>query len=222
MGSDGYKSGYLPYSIEDGFEQVVKDFAYWRVETAALKSAPNGQDSVWIARDLKLREMLTIRDIGYWAHFVGDGSQPLHVSVHFNGWGAYPNPDGYTNDKIHGPFEGDFVRDHTTLASVEAAMTAPKACAPITTCTATYLAATNAYVQPLYALWAKGGFGRADAPSVRFATARVADGAAELRDMIVAAWRESGQASIGHNPEISVTAAEAGQPVPFAVLYGND
>ncbi len=222
VNSDGYKSGYLPYNIQDGFEQVAKDFAYWRVETAALKTSPNAEERAWIVRDLKQREALTVRDIGYWAHFVGDGSQPLHVSVHFNGWGTYANPDGYTKDKIHGPFEGAFVRDHLTLAGVEAAIAAPRPCAPIATCTAAYLATTNSYVQPLYAMWGRGEFLRADAPSVAFATARVADGAAELRDMIAAAWRASADGSIGHNPEISVRAAEDGQTVPFAALYGDD
>ncbi len=220
--SDSYKSGYLPYTIEDGFEQVVKDFAYWRIETAALKTSPDARQSAWIAQDLKLREALTVRDVGYWAHFVGDGSQPLHVSVHFNGWGDYPNPDGYTQDKLHGPFEGRFVHDHVTLAGVEAVMSPLQPCAPIASCTAAYLAATNSYVRPLYAMWGRGQFAKADLQSVAFTTARVADGAAELRDMIAAAWRASADASIGHNPQISVRAAEAGQTVPFAALYGDD
>ena len=222
VGADAYKSGYLPYNIEDGFEQVAKDFAYWRVEMAALKSDTNAAERAWIARDLKQREDLTVCDIGYWAHFVGDGSQPLHVSIHYNGWGDYPDPNGYTKDKIHGPFEGPFVRDHVTLATVEAAMPALRPCAPIATCTAAYLTATNTHVDPLYAMWGGGGFQRADAKAVAFATDRVAEGAAELRDMIVAAWRASDDAVIGHDPQIAVKAAEAGQAVPFGVLYGDD
>ena len=221
-GTDAYKSGYLPYNIEDGFEQVEKDFAYWRVETAALKSSASPAERVWIARDLKLREDLTIRDIGYWAHFVGDGSQPLHVSVHYNGWGDYPDPANYTKDKIHGPFEGPFVHDHVTLAGVEAAMAPLQPCAPIATCTASYLAATNGHVIPLYQMWGAGDFQRVDAQAVSFANARVAEGAAALRDMIAAAWRASDDAVLGRDPQISVKAAEAGQPVAFAILYGDD
>ena len=221
-GTDAYKSGYLPYNIEDGFEQVEKDFGYWRVETAALESSTSPAERAWIARDLKLRENLTIRDIGYWAHFVGDGSQPLHVSIHYNGWGDYPNPANYTKDRIHGPFEGPFVHDHVTLSTVEAAMAPLQPCTPIATCTAAYLAATNSHVVPLYRMWGAGDFKRADAQASAFATARVAEGAAELRDMIVAAWRASDDAVLGRDPQISVKAAEAGQPVPFAVLYGDD
>ena len=222
VGADSYKSGYLPYNIEDGFEQVEKDFAYWRVETAALKSSADPKERDWIARDLKQREDLTVRDIGYWAHFVGDGSMPLHVSIHYNGWGDCPNPNTYTKEKIHGPFEGAFVHDHVTLAAVEAAMPALQPCAPLNTCTADYLIATNGHMIPLYTLWGQGAFQRADAQSIAFTTARVAEGAAELRDMIVAAWRASEDQTLGHDPQISVRAAEGGQPVPFGILYGDD
>jgi hypothetical protein len=37
------------------------------------------------------------------------------VSIHYSGWGEYPNPNGYTNSKtIHAHFEGRFVRDNLT------------------------------------------------------------------------------------------------------------
>ena len=68
-----------------------------------------------------LREKLTLRDIGIWSHYVGDASQPLHVSVHFNGWGDYPNPAGYTNSKkIHAYFEGELVRRYLKRDAVAA------------------------------------------------------------------------------------------------------
>jgi hypothetical protein len=221
VGADQYRAGYLPYTIEDGFEQLVKDFAYWRVETAALKTAAPA-DRGWIAADRATRELLVIRDIGYWAHFVGDASQPLHVSVHYNGWGAYPNPNGYSQDKLHTPFEGPYVQQHLTLASVQAAMPPPASCAPIAACTAAYLGRTASYVQPLYALWGAGEFARATPRATAFATERVAAGAGALRDMIVAAWAASGDATVGYKPDITVKAAEAGAPVPLAALYGDD
>ncbi len=34
-----YKAGYLPYSIVDGFQQLRKDFAYWRALTKAIETA---------------------------------------------------------------------------------------------------------------------------------------------------------------------------------------
>ena len=52
-------------------------------------------------------------------------------------------------------------------------------------------------------------------------TERVAAGAAMLRDLVTKAWIDSEDGSAGH-PEISVRAVEAGAPVPFATLYGDD
>jgi hypothetical protein len=222
-GSDATRSGYLPYSIADGYQQLAKDFAYWRVETAALLTTKAPDDRAWIARDLKLREALIVRDLGYWAHFVGDGSQPMHVSIHYNGWGPGPNPEGYTNDKIHGPFEGAFVHDHVSLDAARADMRPYAPCAaPILSCTAAYLKTTATEVEPLYRLWGKGGFVGDDARGRAFTAARLADGASELRDLIVDAWRLSETESVGYQPSISVKAAEAGTIVPMDVLYGAD
>ncbi|MGC1302931.1 MAG: S1/P1 Nuclease [Caulobacteraceae bacterium] len=220
-GTDGFKSGYLPYTIQEGYQQLVKDFAYWRVETAALKTTTKPEDRAWIRRDLTLREVLILRDLGYWAHFVGDGSQPLHVSIHYNGWGKFPNPNNYTTDKIHGPFEGPFVHDHVTLAGVQAAMRPYSACTPIATCTAQFLITTGTFVEPLYQLWGTGAFQSADPKAVAFTTERVAAGATELRDLVVDAWNASEDDSVGY-PKFSVRDAEAGKPVPLTVFYGDD
>jgi hypothetical protein len=221
--TDSTKSGYLPYSIADGYEQLAKDFAYWRVETAALLTTKSPDDRAWIARDLKLREALIVRDLGYWAHFVGDGSQPMHVTIHYNGWGPGPNPHGYTNDKIHGPFEGAFVHDHVSLEAVRADIRPYAPCAaPILSCVGAYLQTTAAQVEPLYQLWGQGGFVGDDARGRAFTAARIADGASELRDLIVDAWRLSDTETVGYQPSISVKAAEAGTIVPIEVLYGAD
>ena len=159
------------------------------METAALKSASKAEDRAWLMHDHSLRGVLILRDLGYWGHFVGDGSQPLHVSIHYNGWGDGPNPHGYTTDKIHAPFEGAFVREHVTLATVRAAMKPYAPCGPIAACTSRYLAATNAYVEPLYRLWATGAFQTAAPPAVTFTTERVAAAADKLRDLVTDAWR---------------------------------
>lgn len=91
-----YKAGYLPYSIVEGFQQLRKDFSYWRALTKAIETAQAPEERAWFEADRRLREKLTLRDLGVWSHYGGDASQPLHVSVHFNGWGKHPNPDGYT------------------------------------------------------------------------------------------------------------------------------
>jgi hypothetical protein len=220
---DSYHAGYLPYSIIEGWQQLVKDFAYVRVLQAAIPREPNLERKAWMQRDLDRREALTLRDLGEWAHFVGDGSQPMHVTVHYNGWGPFPNPNGYTQDKIHGPFEGAFVRTNVTIEAVRAAMTPPAPCAEtIEVCTGRYLAATNATVGPVYALWQAGGFTGADPVKGKaFAAERLAAGADELRDLVVAAWTASADASVGY-PPITVQQVVKDGIDPYDALYGED
>jgi len=223
VGSSSYRAGYLPYSIVDGWQQLVKDFAYWRIETAALARETNLEHRRWMERDLKQREALTIADLGEWSHYVGDGSQPLHVSVHFNGWGNYPNPNNYSQDKLHAPFEGPFVRANLTPASVRAAMPPPQACAAaIEVCTAQYLAATEATVIPFYELYKAGAFATATPQGVAFATERVAAGAAEVRDLTIAAWAASATAHIGYTQPITMADVASGKADAWDALYGDD
>ena len=94
-GSTQYKAGYLPYSIVGGWQQIRKDFGYWRAAVKGAETARSPAERAWFQADRRLREKLTLRDIGIWSHYVGEGSQPLNVTVHYNGWGHYPNPAGY-------------------------------------------------------------------------------------------------------------------------------
>ena len=221
-GSTVTRGGYLYYNLLDGYEQLAEDFAYYRIETLALKRWTDLKQKAWLTADLKRREELTIRDLGYWAHFVGDASQPMHVSIHYNGWGDYPNPHNYTQDKIHLPFEGAFVQANVTKAGVKAAMGPSAPCsAPIQACVSSYLSATVTGVEPVYRLWTEGAFARKDPRAVAFTTERVAAGAAALRDLVTKAWAASEDSAIGY-PALSVRAVEQGAPVPFASLYGDD
>ncbi|HEY2662632.1 MAG TPA: hypothetical protein VGI79_23135 [Caulobacteraceae bacterium] len=90
VGAESAHAGWLPYSIIDGWQQLAKDFTYWRVLTATIPREADPRRKAWLKADLKRREALTVHDLGVWAHYVGDASQPLHVSVHYNGWGDFP------------------------------------------------------------------------------------------------------------------------------------
>jgi hypothetical protein len=222
VGADSWKGGYLPYAIIDGWQQLARDFAYWRVDTAAARSAADPAHRAWFAQDGVRRQALLLRDLGTLAHYVGDGSQPMHVSVHFNGWGGFPNPDGFTQERIHAPFEGAFVRAYVTQAGVRAAMTPYRDCqCGIEIRTRDYLAATNQEVRPLYQLYKDGGFAKGDARGGAFAAARLAAGASELRDDIIDAWRASASGDVGW-PAVKVADVAAGKLDPFDSLYGAD
>ena len=45
--------------------------------------------------DTKPVETAILLYAGWLGHYVADGSQPLHVTIQYNGWTG-PNPHGYT------------------------------------------------------------------------------------------------------------------------------
>lgn len=210
-----WEAGYLPYEIVEGWEQIARDFGYWRVAAYGETHAQSEADRAAFAALRRLRETLTLRDIGYWSHFVADGSQPLHVTVHYNGWGDYPNPNHYSNSKtIHARFETAFVDAHASEALV-----APRVggyvpgTGPFMTRVEQYLLATNSHVDEVYKLEAADAFTRGTPGAVSFTLDRLADGARALRDWIADAWTASADEKIGY-PPATVRDVESGA-VPF-------
>jgi hypothetical protein len=223
VNQDSWKAGYLPYNIIEGYQQLAKDFAYWRADSYGEKTAKDSARKAWLTEDRIRREKQIVFELGYWAHFVGDGSQPLHMTYHYNGWGPGPNPKGFTNEKIHAPFEGDFVNRNIKVDAVKAAMRPYADCGAcnIGEMVGAYLINTAQYVEPTYQLWKDGGFKDGDRRGVAFVTARISEGAAELRDLITDAWNASGKATVGY-PAVSATDVEAGKAGDaYELLYGN-
>lgn len=217
-----YKAGYLYYSLIDGFQQLRKDFAYWRALTKGIETAATPEDRAWFEADRRLREKLTLRDLGVWSHYPGDASQPLHVSVHYNGWGDYPNPQGFTTKKIHAYFEGEFVRSNLSRSAVAALVGPYVACGcSIEEKAKGLLRASLAEVVPLYTLEKEGGFKRADPRGVAFVTSRLAAGASALRDMIVQAWQESAETPVGY-PMVNLKDIQSGKVSVRRELFGAD
>ncbi|HZZ68339.1 MAG TPA: S1/P1 Nuclease [Phenylobacterium sp.] len=222
VNQSSWKAGYLPYSIVDRYQQLAHDFAYWRVLTAAEANPAFAAHRAWFAADRQRREAQILIAIGELSHFVGDGSQPLHMTVHFNGWGDFPNPAGYTTAKIHSPFESDLVEASVTEAGVVAKMAPPSTISePVEQHVVGYLAATGAQVIPLYELEKAGGMAPGDPRGPAFATRQIAIGASELRDMIVLAWQASERQTVGYKP-VSVADVLAGKVDPYNALYGID
>jgi hypothetical protein len=222
-GTDEYRAGYLPYAIIDGWQQLVMDFAYWRADVAGAKYAKTPSDRTWFLKDQYLREGMTIRDLGYWSHFVGDGSQPMHVSVHRDGWGNYPNPQNFsTAGGLHARFEGSFVREQISEKDISARLTLYRDCrCTIQRRTADYLGATQRQVVPLYQIEKSGGFDGDHESGKIFVLERLAAAVSELRDMIVDAWRRSGDVSVGY-PPIAVRDIESGRTDALDSLRGLD
>jgi len=212
---DEYSVGYLPYAIADGYAAVEEDFAIWRVDSYGEQHAASPADRAAFATDRKLREILTVRDIGYFGHFVADASQPLHVTVHFNGWGDFPNPHNYTLSKgFHAKFETAFVQQHETgdvvMPRIGAYVPSPL---PIMPRVRTYLMATTSHVEDVYKLEAAGAFDAASPAAVNFTADRLADGAKMLRDLIADAYANAANIKVGF-PGVLVKDVESGTVVP--------
>ena len=222
-GASSWTLGYLPYSIIGDWQQVRRDFAYWRADDAGARHVTDLGHRAWLEADRVRRESQIQLDIGLLSHFVGDGSMPLHVSIHFNGWGAFPNPNGYTEQKVHVPWEGPYVRQVVDYAAVRSRLTPFQDCGcPIEQRVEAYLMSDLATVIPFYELEKEGDFKQVNAKGVEFTARRVAAGAAELRDEIVLAWRASAADSVGYQPAVSVADVEAGKVDPYESLFGVD
>lgn len=221
VGQNNWKAGYLPYAILDSYQQLARDFAYWRALKYAETDPKWRAHRTWFTADRRRREAQILEAIGQLSHFVADGSQPLHMTVHFNGWGNYPNPNGYTNAKIHGPFEGDVVQAGVKAPMLSAKMTPLRPVAgPVDKHVAAYLAATGAEVAPLYDLEKAGGLAVGDPRGAAFATRQMAIGASELRDMIADAWRASSFQTVGWKPA-PLADILAGKVDPYVPLYSS-
>ena len=220
--SDPYRAGYVPYTIMDGFERVRKDFAIWRVVRYMAAHGATAATRAAFAHELALREDLTLRDVGDWGHFVGDGSQPLHITVHFNGWGTYPDPKGYTQEHIHSFFETKFVNTYARIDAVRSKMSSLTETAPdhllsqreIGEMVGAYLTGTARAVDPLYALYGAGDFQNGDQRAIDFTDEQLARGASMLRNLIVLAWDDSLNEDFGY-PEVPVRDILSGRaPAP--------
>jgi hypothetical protein len=204
-GSDQYKSGYVAYEIVDGYEHAVTDFAYWRIAAAAERAATSADDKTFFNAQRQVREAVALRDIGYWGHFVADASQPLHISVHYNGWNSnqndnYPNPKGYSNShSIHSRFEGALVAAVATDANITALVPAyAPSSEPIMAQVEDYLKATLAGVPRVYELENAGGIDGRSPDAKAFVLSRLAAGATEFRNLIAEAWAESATHPVGY------------------------
>jgi hypothetical protein len=219
-----YRIGYLPYSIVDGWQQLAKDFAYWRAASIGARTAVDPADRAWFDTDRKRREALVIRDLGVWSHYVGDASQPMHVSIHFDGWGQYANPRGFTTKRgLHAQFEGAFVKANIKREAVKAATVPYRDCGKCTIWDRmrTLILASHAEVVPLYELEQKSGFTVGNPDTIAFVTSRLADSSSALRDMVVDAWRGSLDMTVGY-PLIPMRDIESGKHILTRDDFGRD
>lgn len=175
------KVGLQPYVTEEVWQRLKVGMREYRKQLAA-------------GEDTKPAEAAVLYYAGWLGHYVADGSQPLHVTIQYNGWTG-PNPNGYTTEhKIHSLFESIYVTANIKPADIAPLVAAaqPKVLTDEWTDYMAYLRHSATLVEKTYQLEKAGGFAGAGTPEGKaFVEERLAAGAIELRDMIYTAWVRS-------------------------------
>lgn len=169
--------GLLPWSILELTQRMRVGFQQWRV-------AEDGPQRAWI-------EQRIINDAGILGHFVADGSNPHHTTIHHNGW-VGPNPRGFTTERtFHRRFETIYVNENIVVEDVRLAFNGePQVFPDLRAAIWAFLLDSHALVERLYELEQEEPFGaETRAESHRAFTAdRLAAGAEMLRDLWWTAW----------------------------------
>ena len=178
-GKDPKDVGFLPYAILEGYQKVQVLFRMWRDPQHAAEREQIEQNIIYYA--------------GVLGHYVADGSQPLHATIHYNGWSTSANPDNFTREPLHGRFESDYVRaqikpeDFTDLVKSGQRLNDPFAEI------VNYLLESNRLAPQLYRMdkVARWDGSNRNADSKKFVTERLAAASQMLVNLWYTAWVNS-------------------------------
>ena len=183
-------AGFVPYRMLELFQSLRIQFRLWRAEKDSNKRR-------WI-------EQRIVNDAGILGHYVSDVANPLHTTIHYNGWSG-ANPNNYTvftrepNKGIHYRFEEEFVSAKISAGDVlPLVAAAPRIIERPREDLWEYLKASNKLVEPLYILDKKEAFNAAsNSPeNKKFVSERLAAGAQMLRDLWWTAWVTSAPTTV--------------------------
>lgn len=185
-------TGTMAYAAIEGYERMVTGMRSYR------DLQKRGQDT-------RFAELEVAYAMGWTGHYTADGAQPLHDTVHHDGWqGA--NPQGFTtNPRVHGLFETQFV-DLMQLdgKDIEPRVGAPRLLADQFTAIVAHLDEAGRHTEQVYRLEKAGALAdAANAEARALVVQQTARGAALLRDLAYTAWVRSGEAPVndpGGNP----------------------
>jgi hypothetical protein len=175
------KVGLQPYITMEVYERLKAAFREYR----NLKAT---------GKDTRAIEQAVVFYAGWLGHYVADGSQPLHTTIHYNGW-VGENPHGYTTkNDIHWKFESIFVATNLSEKQFAISLKEPVKLADPFHDYLAYLRQSLALVPMVYELDKKGALeGKGTPESVEFTRQRLAAGAQMLVNMWYTAWLESAE-----------------------------
>jgi hypothetical protein len=183
-------SGFLPWAMTEYFEKARSGFS----TLAALEKSGGTPEEITNAR----QNLVYV--LGVMGHFLGDASQPLHTTKHFNGW-VGDNPKHYTTDRtIHQWIDGGFFRKtggidvKKLVTKIHPAEKISAAAEPngIFQAAVNFVVANNQLVEPLYQLEKDGKLsdqGAAGAEGRAFLEAQLVKSGQLLGDLWFTAWQ---------------------------------
>ena len=179
------EAGLLPFRIMELHQRLTTEFRLWRTTT-------DPQQRRWIQERI-------INDAGILGHYVTDAANPLHTSVHHNGWAkGYPNLNNYTTENtFHRRFETQYVGARVTLQDLIPRINAtPRHLADPRAAVMDYLRESHSHLERLYQIEQRSTYNaQTTAPENKaFAVERLAFGANMLRDLWWSAWLNSAPA----------------------------
>jgi hypothetical protein len=175
-------AGLLPFRIVEMYQRLVVEWRLWRAEENPARR--------------RMIEQRILNDAGILGHYVTDGANPHHTSVHHNRWAeGYPNPRNFTTEPgFHSRFESQYVEANVRVADLVPHMTArPRELTQVRAEVLAYLHRSHARLERLYELDQAERWGRETqgAAHREFAVERLVAGANMLRDIWWSAYVES-------------------------------
>ena len=180
---DLVKIGYLPYAILENYGKLVNAFRFWRNAKTPQDRESARSNAVYVA--------------GVLGHYVGDGSQPMHMSIQYNGWlDTTPNPKNYTKDRtLHSRYEAAYVNAAVEAAVVRRKIQPPHRLNNVWDSIKQHLTQAFADLEPMYELEKTGEF-NPEQPRMKgtdFIVTELARAATMLSNLWYTAWVESGE-----------------------------
>lgn len=171
--------GSQPYIVIELYDRLVVAFRQHR------RLAPEGRGELVAGS--------AITWAGWMGHYVADAAQPMHTSVHYDGW-VGDDDNGYRREPgIHWFFENDFVIANLDELQVADAIPAASVLREPFVAYVEYLRESRGFVDPVYRIEAAGGFDVATEESLAFTRGRLRAATTMLRDLWFTAWVESGR-----------------------------
>ncbi len=139
------KIGFQPYITIEVFDRLKVAFREFRHAQAEGRSTANAEaNAIFYA--------------GWLGHYVGDGSNPMHTSIQYNGW-VGPNPKGYsTSHDVHSKMETAFVNANPEVTHIADLVRAPRRLDHPFEDYIVYLRESQSRIERAYQLERDGGF----------------------------------------------------------------